>query len=324
MRFNNPEWFFAFFVWFPLVIIYFMYAVRLKKHFLRIFSESQNLRILNTSKKLIWTKRILLVLILILLNIAAARPQSGESEINLESSGIDISVAFDVSMSMLAEDEDGSRIKKGKHLLMDAVASLSGDRIALIPFSGSAFLQLPLTSDYNTALSLISSLEPGMIKKPGTSLTSALELAVSALTSGEKKSDRLIILISDGEDPAFKFDMLKEMLSENNIYFAILPLGTPEGAPVKAGESYMRDKNDEVVISRLNKDFFEKCAAVLDAHQIKSGRTLSSYISSFKQKVNRSENRMVIYQEKFQLPLGAAILLFFLFLIIPSAERREI
>ena len=272
MRFQNIYFLLLFFIWFPIFIFVTAWASSKRRHFLKKFGASQQKTIFNISEKKLWFKRTLLFFTLLFLTIALARPQMGESEINISGTGIDVAVLFDVSLSMLAEDENGPRFEKGKQLLIDAIAGLKGDRIAIIPFSGSAFLQIPLTSDYNTALTLVSSLKPGIISKQGTALQPAFDLAIQTLKSGDKGADKLIVLISDGEDPTINFDALKKELNSNHIQLAILPLGTVQGAPIKLGDKYIKNNQGKTVITKRNDSFFEEALTKLDAKKNKKRR----------------------------------------------------
>jgi len=323
MRLGNYYYLLMFFLWLPLILFFTAYAKRKREKFFSTFSEFQKKHIVIISENRLWIKRVLLFSALAFITFASARPQMGESEIHVSSEGIDIAVIFDVSLSMLAEDEDGPRFEKGKRLLIDAVAELEGDRIALVPFAGAAFLQLPLTADYNTAFSLISTLRPGIINSPGSSIFSAVELATETLKTGSKNSDKMIVIISDGEDPDIDFDVIDSSLKENKINLAILPLGSEEGAPVKLGDSYIKDKKGDMVISKLQSDFFRKCKTELNALEIKKGETLSDFISGFKNRTEIEEKHIRFFRERFQLPLLLGIILYFLFLIIPVGRKEE-
>ncbi len=324
MRFHNIYFLLTFFIWFPVFIFITAWASSKRKNFLKQFGEFQQKSIFNISEKKLWLKRTLLFFTLLFLTIAGARPQMGESEINISGTGIDVAVLFDVSLSMLAEDENGeARFERGKQLLIDAISGLKGDRIAIVPFAGAAFLQIPLTSDYNTALTLVSSLKPGIISQQGTALQPAFDLAIKTLKSGDKGADKLIVLISDGEDPNIDFDKINEEMKNNHIKLAILPLGTSEGSPIKLGNSYIKNSQGKTVISKRNDKFFEEAISKLNAKKIKKGETLSNYIEKFKNKTTKGEKQIKIFKERFQIPLLLAILTLFLFLTIQTGQRRK-
>jgi Ca-activated chloride channel family protein len=322
MKFNDWRYLLAALVWLPILVFWVIYASRKRAEFYKMFSDSQKQKIFNINMRKLWVKRILIFTVLSLFTLALARPLLGGEEVNTKSEGIDIAVIFDVSLSMLAEDENGPRYQKGKMMLTDVVDSLEGDRVSIIPFAGAAFLQLPLTDDYETVQTVVSILEPGMIRKQGTALETAFQLAVETMKSSNQNSDRLIVVISDGEDPDLDFGGVKKLLSDNNIHVAVLPLGTQEGAPIRIGESYLKDENGKTVVSKLEKDFFDKCYSEFNAVEIEKGSTISSYVKNFKKSV-LSEKRVIhIYTERFQIPLLFGIILFALYLLI-SATRKE-
>ena len=321
MMFYNWKILLSAVVWVPLLVFWIVYCTKKRNAFTRFFDDSQAKRTLFAGKKTLVIKRILLFTALSLFTVAAARPMTGGEEINTNSTGIDIAVVFDVSLSMFAEDENGPRFEKGKMMLVDVLSSLGGDRVAIIPFAGAAFLQLPLTDDYETLQTVVSVLEPGMIERQGTALGTAIELAADTLKSSPETSDKMIIIISDGEDPSLDFGKMKERIEKERIHLALLPLGTEDGAPVKIGDSYLKDKRNQTVISKIDKGFFDKCISVLGAVEIKKGDTLSSYIKNFK-KSSRGENRIVnIYKERFQIPLFFGLAVFLIYYLLSFAKR---
>lgn len=323
MKFYDWRYLLSILVWFPVIMIWMAYASKKRGEFLTAFSKAQIEKVQKFSIRKIWYRRMLMFLLLALLSISAARPLIGGEEVSTKSDGIDIAVVFDVSISMYAEDENGPRYEKGKRLMLDVLSSLNGDRVALIPFAGAAFLQMPLTDDYETLSTVVSVLEPGMIEKQGTSLGTAMDLAISTLTGSGAESDRLIVVISDGEDPELDFESMSRKIKDNGIHLAILPLGTAEGAPVKIGDSYLKDSSDNTVISRLDKDFFEKCVSILNAFEIKKGETISSYIKDFRKSVKNEDRTVHIYTEKFQIPLLFAVVIYFVFMALSMNWRKQ-
>jgi len=141
MRFFDWTYLLTALIWIPVILVWAVYSSRKRDEFFSLFSKSQTVKLFKLSNKPFVIKRILLVASMVFLTIASARPLMGGEEINAESSGIDIAVVFDVSLSMYAEDESGPRYEKGKKMLMDVLFSIAGDRVALIPFAGAAFLQ---------------------------------------------------------------------------------------------------------------------------------------------------------------------------------------
>ncbi|HQO90753.1 MAG TPA: VWA domain-containing protein [bacterium] len=323
MKFYDWTYFLTAVVWIPVIFFWVVYSSKKRNDFLKLFSKSQTEKIVDISQRKIVVKRVLIFLALSFFTVSAARPLMGGEEIKADSSGIDIAVVFDVSLSMYAEDESGPRFEKGRKLLIDVLSSLTGDRVAIIPFAGAAFLQLPLTDDYETLQTVVSVLEPGMIERQGTALGNALEMAVETLTSSGNESDRMIVVISDGEDPELNFEKVSKLIKENGIHLAVVPMGTVEGAPVRIGESYLKDENDNTVISKLDRGFFEKCFETLGAVEIKKGTTISEHVKNFKKAIRNENRNLNIYTERFQMPLFAGIIIFWLFQLLSLGRRRS-
>ena len=168
MMFYNWKILLAAVIWIPTLVFWIVYCTKKRNGFMLFFDKSQAEKAVFAGRKSLVVKRILIFTALSLFTVAAARPMTGGEEVNTNSTGIDIAVVFDVSLSMFAEDENGPRFEKGKMMLIDVLNSLSGDRVAIIPFAGAAFLQLPLTDDYETLQTVVSVLEPGMIERQGT------------------------------------------------------------------------------------------------------------------------------------------------------------
>jgi len=321
VRFGAPSFLFLFFLWVPAIVVYFAIANRLRGRFFSLFSPLQRQHLVFLSTHMVWMRRIILTTALALFTFAAARPQMGEGEVNLSSAGIDIAVVFDVSLSMLAEDEDGPRFEKGKRMLIDAIGELGNDRIAIVPFAGSAFLQLPLTSDHQTALAVANALSPGMIEKQGSALGTAIGLAIETLASGDPAADKLLVIISDGEDPSLHFERVKKTLEQAHVSLAFLPLGTTAGAPINIGGRNLTDQQGNTVISKLNRDFFDKCREALGAVEIDRASTLSRFVSQFRNRTTQDDRRVLLYQEQFQVPLLLGTLFFVLFLALPVGRK---
>jgi len=100
-------------------------------------------------------------------------------------------------------------------------------------------------------------------------------------------------------------------------------MGTVEGAPVRIGESYLKDENDNTVISKLDRGFFEKCFETLGAVEIKKGTTISEHVKNFKKAIRNENRNLNIYTERFQMPLFAGIIIFWLFQLLSLGRRRS-
>lgn len=197
---------------------------------------------------------------LILLAVAAARPQWGVSDEEVRRTGVDVFIAIDTSKSMLAEDVRPNRLARARLEVSSLIDSLGGDRVGLIAFAGSARVVCPLTLDHGTAKLFLDLMDPDVLQRPGTAIGAALRLAGRSFpeTSGRHS---VIVLITDGEDHEGDALAAARELSEVGIVVHCVGIGEPDGTPIpleqqgRRGErrvGFLRDQSGEVVMSRLD------------------------------------------------------------------------
>jgi len=158
---------------------------------------------------------------------------------------------------MLAEDVAPNRLEKSKQLVSQLINQLGSDRIGIIAYSGSAFPVLPMTSDYAVAKMFLQSMNPGIISSQGTSIDQAIDLANIKFFDKKDKTNKLLILISDGEDHTDNAEAAAEDAQKNGIKIITIGVGTEKGGPIPLKrngvvESFQRDKDDQVVITKRN------------------------------------------------------------------------
>ncbi|MFH1678331.1 MAG: VWA domain-containing protein, partial [Candidatus Omnitrophota bacterium] len=173
-------------------------------------------------------KQVLVIVSFSLMVFALMRPQWGFKWQEIKRKGLDILVAVDVSKSMLAEDIKPNRLERTKLALADFVKHLKGDRIGLIAFSGSAFVQCPLTNDYSGFLLSAESLDIDTIPKGGTYISSAIRQAIESYEGGIKKY-KVLIIITDGEDHEGDPVDAAELAEKEGIKIFCIGIGTNEG-----------------------------------------------------------------------------------------------
>ena len=139
---------------------------------------------------------VLRAVVLVLIIVALARPQSVEHETKTETDGIDIVLAVDISTSMLARDLQPDRLSAAKEVAAQFVANRQGDRIGLVVFAGEAFTQTPLTTDQSSLQTLLGRLRSGVVED-GTAIGNGLATAVNRLRESDSKS-KVVILLTDG------------------------------------------------------------------------------------------------------------------------------
>ncbi len=199
---------------------------------------------------------LLQLLALALLIVAAAGPQVGTKLMEVERKGVDVILAVDVSQSMAAQDLAPDRMARARHSIRRLLAELHGDRVALLPFAGSAYLQNPLTTDYNMVGMLVDLLKPGLIPVPGTDLGAPIRLAMNSFAEGADH-ERVIVIMSDGEDFVGDWRSDAEKAVAEGVRVFTVGMASPEGAPVPDPDrtgAYKQDRDGSIVLSRLNEE----------------------------------------------------------------------
>lgn len=197
-----------------------------------------------------------------LLLFALARPQWGFRWEQTSQRGLDILVLLDTSRSMLAADFKPNRLQQAKWGLRDFVRELHGDRVGLIPFAGASYLQCPLTIDYAAFMMSLENARVGIIPRGGTAISSALKTAVETFDK-QAESDRVILLITDGEDHEGRIEDWISELKAKNIKVYAIGVGTPEGEPIPSpggGAGFQKDASGNVILSTLHEDPLRKLA----------------------------------------------------------------
>lgn len=189
---------------------------------------------------------------------ALARPQWGATSELLELRGTDVVVAVDVSLSMNARDLPPSRLAKARREVIALLDLLEGDRVGLVAFAGSAFVQCPLTSDHAALRLFLDSLVPGIILDQGTNLGAALEVATRVFDE-EAASEKLVLLVTDGEETVGDPLEAARTAAAAGVRVYAIGLGSVAGEPIPVADAagdggYKRDREGQVVVSRLDEE----------------------------------------------------------------------
>lgn len=254
---------------------------------------------------------------LVLLVLALARPQWGFHWEDVRRKGLDLMVVLDTSRSMMASDIKPSRLQQAKWGVRDLLRNLHGDRVGLVPFAGSSILQCPLTIDYAAFTMTLDDIYSGIIPRGGTALEQALRTAAAAFPANGT-ADRVILLVTDGED--HEGDPLKFLpeLKEKNIRVYTIGIGTLEGEMVPGGEgqdAYFKDRQGQIVKTTLKEDVLQKLALGTGGTYVRSAPGDTGLERVFNESINnlkRSEQETrsaKIYEERFVWLVVAALLL---------------
>ena len=261
-----------------------------------------------------------------LLVVAAARPQMGSKLREVEREGVEIMVALDVSNSMLASDFSPNRLERTKYAVSRVIEGLSEERIGVVVFAGDAYVHLPLTSDYLTARNFVERISPTQVTKQGTAIGAALDLATSAFSS-DSEGSRVVILVTDGEN--HEDDALKaaERAAERGVKVYTIGIGTPEGAPINIDGDFIRDSEGEIVVSKLDETTLQKIAATTEGAYIRA-TSASVGVQEIVDMINRTEKSKFKteifeeYDEKYHIPLVAALVLLLVELVVLPRRNR--
>jgi len=332
MRFGNPAALWLLLL-LPLLGTFFAWAFWRKAAILRRFAETEMLKRVSagTSRGRQILKMGLLLLALFFLVLAMARPQWGTKMELMKRKGIDVVVAVDVSLSMLAEDIKPNRMVRSKQEIARFVEQLAGDRVALVAFSGEAFMHCPLTTDYGAFRIFLDVLEPGLLEIPGTDIAQALETSLKAFDPKDRKY-RVIVLLTDGEDHSGAAVKAAEAAAQQGVAVYTIGVGSPSGIPIpipdKGGISYKKDASGNIVTTKMDPDLLQKIALITNGkfYHAQPGHfellEVLKEINAMEKRELESE-RFTRFEERFQWPLGIALLLIALEMLISDRRRSR-
>lgn len=333
IKFGNPIALY-FLILIPAGIVFFVLVFKWKTRALSRFGNLELVRKLssNVSRGRQITKVALYLLALLFLIVALARPQIGTRLEEVKREGIDLLIAVDVSLSMLAQDVPPSRLEKAKHEIGSLLKKLRGDRVGIIAFAGDAFLQCPLTLDYGAARLFLDALEPGIIPDPGTSIDRALEVAFESFSSAERKY-KVLVLITDGENHGKELDPLIDEADRQGIVVYTVGIGSPEGVPIPVYDErgiqtgFKKDRSGKVVTTRLDELTLEKIAMKTGGKYYRATGAEQELDRIYDdiakmEKKELGSVRFTQYEDRFQYFLAVAVLLLIFEMAIP--ERRKV
>ncbi len=321
MKFGNPNFIYSFLIILALIAFY-IFAFKTRKVALKKFAQKGLLKdlLLTVNPAMQRLKVILLILGVALCLLALMRPQWGFRWEEVKRKGLDIIIALDTSKSMLAQDIKPNRLERSKLAIIDLTKNLKSDRIGLVAFSGSAFLQCPLTVDYGGFLLSTESINVETIPKGGTSISSAIREAIKSYAGGQKKY-KVLVIITDGEDHEGGALKAAEDAKKEGITIFCIGIGTKEGdlIPITQNDGrkeFLKDKEGNVIKSKLDEITLQKIALTTGGSYLRSTAREFGLDLLYKERLSKMEKRELEgkmvkqYEERFQIILGIALLLF--------------
>ena len=193
--------------------------------------------------------------------VALARPQWGKLEEQVFDQSREVMIALDLSKSMLSQDVKPSRLDRSKLLVQSLLDGLKGERVGLVLFAGTAFLQSPLSSDYEVLREFLPALNPDYLPEGGSNYRAMLEASMQAF--GTSTADRYLIILSDGESTTDDWHSLTDPLKQKGVRVIGLGVGTAQGSFIPdSGGGFIKDERGAVVLSRLNSSTLQELAQV--------------------------------------------------------------
>jgi len=276
----------------------------------------------------------LILAALFFLILALARPQWGQVVEPVTRRGVDVVLALDVSASMHSRDVTPDRFTRAKALAGELVRRLDGNRLGLVAFAGSGFVQCPLTLDQSALRLFLDILEVGDVPDPGSNLEEAIRVGLTAFPR-ESGGSRVLILLTDGEDFDGRAVAAAAAAAEAGVVVYAVGLGTATGGPIPTvatssrSAGYKKDRAGRIITTRLDQDHLEEIARSGGGRYLRAGAALAEaeLLAAEIDRMEKSDlsSRMITtHQERYQLPLLAAVCILLVEMMIsPGRSLRE-
>ncbi|MBT4919668.1 MAG: VWA domain-containing protein [Flavobacteriaceae bacterium] len=302
-----------------------------KKHTQSKFASQVALKKLSPDRSFFksWLKLIILSLAIFSLTLALVNPKIGTKIETIKREGVDVVFALDVSKSMLAEDIAPNRIDKSKQLITQIINSLGGDRVGIIGYAGSAFPQVPITTDFSTTKLFLNSMNTDMVSSQGTAITEAIKMA-ETYYNDEDQVNKVLFIISDGEDHEGNISEIVNEAANLGIRIYTIGVGTETGGPIPYKRNgilqyYKRDNKNQQVITKLNANKLNEIASKGNGKYINGSNTseVIEEVNTILNGMNQKEfeaKQFTDFKDRFQWFLGISIFLLVLELVL--LERK--
>ncbi len=279
------------------------------------------------SKAKTWVRLVLFSLGFFFFVIGLSRPQIGAKLKEHETKGAEIMIVLDVSNSMLAEDYSPNRLDRAKLAISRLVDKLRDDRIGLIVFAGNSFVQLPITTDYVSAKMFLGSISTESVPVQGTAIGDAINTAMRSFSAQSEKS-RAIIVITDGENHEDDPVEAARQAAEMGVRVFTIGVGSPEGKPIPMDGELLKDKDGEIVVTRLDEAVLQDVAAAGNGVYVRAGNSefgLNPIIDDIKKMDDEKYNSIVFeeYDEQFMYFLGFALFFFVIEMLVGDRRSRR-
>ncbi len=333
MTFANPHMLWLLLVIPPALLAFFWWAGRTRQRLLTQFIQARLLPSLTVGISARRQKiRVgCLVLAVVCLILALARPQWGFDWQEMKQRGLDVVVAIDTSKSMLAEDIAPNRLARAKLAALELMQRAGSDRLGLVAFAGSAFLQCPLTIDDAAFRQSVEALNVNIIPQGGTAIAEAIETALTAFKEGDNY--KVMVLFTDGEDHDSGAVEAAEKAAKAGMRIFTIGIGTAEGELLRikdaqGGGDYIRDEQGNVVKSHLNERLLQQIAGATEGGfylPLRGAKAIDTLYDQGLAKLPKSEHQEKFvrqYHDRYHWPLAVAIVLLLVEMLFPERKRE--
>jgi Ca-activated chloride channel family protein len=334
-RLEHPGFLYALLL-IPVFILIYIFILRWRRKAVNKFGDRQvvNRLMPETSIARKSFKFFLVMLAFAFLVFGMANPQIGSKLEKVERKGVDIVIALDVSNSMLARDIRPNRLVRAKYAISKMIDKMVNDRIGLVIFAGKAYKQLPITTDYAAAKMFLETVNTDMVPTQGTSIGSAIELSTTSFNLEEETKNKVIIVITDGENHEDNALQAAKTAAEKGIVIHTIGMGLPQGAPIPImrGDQvvgYKQNNSGQTVVSKLNEQMLKELASIgngayVRATNARAGlKTIMNEIDKMEKK--KFETKMFAdYEDRFYYFIAAALLLMIIEVLLFEKKSKWI
>ena len=311
----------------PFFFVVFALVMRLRRRRIRKFGDENLVRQLMPSyaKGKAWVRLTLFAVGFFFFVIGLSRPQIGAKLKEHETKGAEIMIVLDVSNSMLAEDYSPNRLERAKLAISRLVDKLRDDRIGLIVFAGNSFVQLPITTDYVSAKMFLNSISTESVPVQGTAIGDAINTAMRSFSAQSEKS-RAIIVLTDGENHEDDPVAAARQAAEMGVRVFAIGVGPPEGKPIPMDGELLKDKEGNIVVTRLDEGVLQEVADAGNGVYVRAGNSefgLNPVIEEIRRMEDEKYSSIVFEEYDEQFMYFLAIALFFFVIEILVGDRKS-
>ena len=290
--------------------------------------KKKGLKFLNISnnKKINFLKIFFITIGTILVCISLLSPQKLIEEKEVERKGNSIYILMDTSRSMLTKDIYPNRIERAKTIAKNIILNLKGDKVGIIPFSDSAYIQMPLTDDYKIAENFINVIDTNLLSGGGTNIFEGLSIANKSFEETETEN-KIVLVISDGGDTD---DKTLDFIKKNSLKVYSVGIGTEKGSVIpdnkKAG--FIKDEKGNIVVSSLNSKFLKEMSEIsngkyFEVNNLSDNTKEFIYDMETLDKSKIKDEKISVYEKYFQWFLGIGILFILIGYFLKGGTKYE-